>query len=508
MRPSIAHRAASLFLAAVLVFAGTATAQEGPAGDELDERQFEAARRLERSGQLEEAVQAYRTLLTRSPQGPWADEALLSLARIACPAERPELGPDGLMPCDEPGIQTALGHLQELERLCPGRQACAEGAWRRAVLRWLPTTTRHDPAAARALLTTFPVLYPDSSRVPAALALAARLHRQAGAAAEAGRLAYRLLAEWPAHPSAPRAWLELARLEIDAGRPGDALFALGRVQRLAPDTAEGRTATGWATQLDRLTWAETRGETRWGPPENGPAYEDVTDLVFDARDRLVLALPRQGTVLVLDADGSEVERRPVPEVRAVAIDRWGRSWAAGEAVLAAPAGVSLPVPERAEPVAVVPSGAAGAFLVDERYDTLYRVDMDRAEPRRIELADRAEPIGAVPDPDSGGLWLLDGRRARLERRNAEGEPELSVDLEAVVAEPIDVALGPLGHVFVLDAEGPEIWIVDGRNGQLLGYHRVPAREGLEWDDPTEIAVDSTGRVALYDEREGRIRWLR
>jgi hypothetical protein len=77
----------------------------------------------------------------------------------------------------------------------------------------------------------------------------------------------------------------------------------------------------------------------------------------------------------------------------------------------------------------------------------------------------------------------------------------------VVDEPVDLALGPLGHVFVLDAEGPEVWVVTAE-GVLLGYHRIETTEKIPWSEPTAIAVDSAGRLALYDERAGRIRWLR
>lgn len=499
--------------AAWLGLTGLAAAQTSPESDRLGLRQLEAAERLEQSGQQAEARQAYETLLSRAPEGPWADEALLALARLACAADRPALGADGSLPCGVAQIGTALDRLRQLEELCPGREACAEGAWRRAVLRWLPSPTHHDPATARAVLTTFPVLYRESPRVPRALTLAAELHRRAGARGEAGRLAYQLLAGWPEHALAAEAWLVLARLEHEAQRPADALHATGRARQLAAGAAGAeesetvRRATGMATQLDRLTWAETRGERRWKPPQDGPALEDVADLAFDRRDRLVVALPRENTVLVLDAEGNAVDRRSIPEVESVAVDRWGRIWAAAEESLAAPPGLPFAMPDGARLAAVVPSGAGAAWLVDARHEVLHRIEVGRAQPRRMELPRRTEPVAAVGDVDGEGLWLLDARRARLERREGNGELAVSVDLEAVVDEPVDLALGPLGHVFVLDAEGPEVWVVTAE-GVLLGYHRIETTEKIPWSEPTAIAVDSAGRLALYDERAGRIRWLR
>lgn len=499
------------FLCCLTVTAGPVPAQNAVSPDELGRRQLQAAQRLEQSGQDAEAAQAYRKLLSRAPEGRWADEALVALARLACPADRAELAPDGGLPCEPDRIGAALEELRKLEALCPGREACADGAWRRAVLRWLPSPGRHDPAAARALLTTFPVLYPESPRVPRALALASELHRRAGAAREAGRLAFDLLAGWPDHPRAADAWLVLARLELEQGRSPDALHALGRAQALAGGGDDGsraaRIARGWTSQVDRLVWAEARGAPLWSPPERGPALEDAADLAFDPAGRLVAALPREDAVVVLGADGSVAERRPLEEARSVAFDRWGRPWAAGEESLAGPTGIALALPEDVRIAAVIPAGAAAAWILDARHERLHWTEVGLASPRTVTLADRTEPVAAVGEPDGDGLWLLDARRGRLERRDANGELVTVTELEAVVEEPVDLALGPLGHAFVLDAEGPEVWIV-APDGELLGYHSVPGGEATPWRDPSAIAIDTSGRLAIYDEGEGEVRWLR
>lgn len=482
---------------------GAAPAWAQPEPDALGRRQLEAAERLVASGQEGQAEAAYLQLLERAPEGPWADEAWLALARLACDVDHPDAGS-----CRDDALATAITRLERLRTLCPGREACAEGAWRLAVLHLLPSAAHFDPSASRAELTTFPVLHPDSVRVPAALAAAAELHREAGAAAEAGRLVFELLSRWPGHPDAARAWLVLAGLELDRGDPARAVYPLGRAQRLAEesgDQALARRAAALTSQVDRMHFAQARGETLWGVPQAGPRYEDVLDMAFDGRGRLVLALEDR-RVIVLERSGDPVESRQVPGARAVAVDPWDRIWVLTETTLVGPDGDTQALADRGDPVALAATRhPARAWVADERAETISLLEPGIGLVATSTLPRRSEPVALVSV--DGGVALLDRDTGRIERRGPDGEPTLTVELGGAVGEAVDMDAGPLGYLFVLDEDGPRIWIVSP-DGQVRLSHVVASVEGMSWRSPASLAVAPDGTIALYDDREEQIRWLR
>ncbi len=480
-----------------------------PADPALLERQFDAARALEREGQLDAARTAFRQIVENDAQGRFVPEALLALARLAWPVDEPaQLGQKAP---DPKALAEAKDELETVTKKFASAPVAGEATWRLALLHLEPASSAWDPERALGLLTTLPTLYPDSPRAGAALVAAAQLQQDAGRAARARGLAFRLLAEHPTEAIAARGWIALARAEVAEGRVPDALASLGRARAAAQgrDEAALREALELSTTLDRIAFSANRGarpfELAGGPGIVAPPK--VRHLVFDAAGRLLALSVSEKTLLTVNANGtSELAAAPVTE--ALAIDRWGRTWTAASRTVQAPAGAgTLPsLPEKTEITALAPAGPRSVWVLDGRGRRVLRLEPGAGLPVAARLPERTGPL-AIASDGGAGVWVLDGKAEALVNYGEDGAPLRTIALKDTVKEAVDFDRDGFGNLYVLDGDAPAV-VVFSREGQVVVRQPLLTEGEQGFGRPAALAVDHFGSVAVYDAKKKRIQWLR
>lgn len=490
--------------------AGMVLAQASPPDRGLMERQFKAARELERDGQIEPARQALTKMLEQDPSGPLAADVHLALARLSFNVtEREGLGGKGI---DAAALDSAREHLEAIRSRFPSAAVAPEAIWRLALILLEPGSTRWDPDQALGLLTQLPTVYPDSKEAPQALALASELQISAGRISRARNLAFRLVTEWPDDPAAVRGWLMLAQADARDGKGADALVAAARARasaQAAKDEAGAAQALTYATILDRVLFASTRGsrpfEIDWAGAVLLPGKAKA--LAADPTGKIWAALPSENQIIGMPPGKGTPETRQGVAAQALVFDEWGRLWSASDTVLVPPAGTGgLNLPERTEILAIAPVGPRALWVADGRQRRLIRIESGGKIQATARFTDRVDPAALVPD-GVGGVWVVDNRAGALVRVAADGALLTSVKLSGIAADPVALARDPLGFLYLLDADAPGLLIL-AHDGKVLLRQPLPKEGEQAFGKPTQLAVDPHGAVAVFDSRKRRLVWMR
>ncbi len=477
------------------------------AADDMAKRRVRAALALEKEGKLAEARDLWATLAGERPPGEWTDDALLALARLDWPVDDPDrLGTD---PGAGPAIAAAIPRLERILGEMPGSDSAPEAAWRLALAHLDPASPALDPSRAEAILTTWPVLYPDAPRLPEVLLLLARLRLEGGHPDRAARTAFRFLSRWPDDPRAGRAWLVLARA-AGVARPGPCLRRLGRAAVAADgrDPGTARRARELATLLDRFGFAPHRqGDRPWRAREGGgftALPERGAGLAIDSRGVAWVALPRAGEVRPLSGGGPAIR---APGARGIAFDRWGRAWVAGEAGVRTPGGDLLVLPDRGTAEDLAPAGdGVSVFVLDGRNRRV--VLLGPGGPPRIVTGPgpRPAPARLAPDPATGGAVVLDRKSGRLWFVGPDGTALEEIAIKGVAPTAVDVAVDAWGRPAILDGRNGTVTVL-ARDGRPLVTFRLP-REGEQGlPRPDLLALDGAGRLAVHDARRRGVAWF-
>ncbi len=477
------------------------------AGDDLVERRVRAARALEKEGKTAEAREMWAALAAERPVGDRTDDALLALARLDWPVDDEDrLGSD---PGAGPAIAAAIPRLERIVREMPGSDSAPEAAWRLALACLDPASPSRDPSRAEAILTTWPVLYPDSPRLPEVLLLLARLRLRAGHPDRAARTAFRFLARWPDHPRAGRAWLVLARA-AGAGRPGPCLRRLGRaaVAASAGDPATARRARGLAMLLDRFGFAPHReGDRPWRPrPEGGfvALPERAAALAFDGAGVPWVALSRAGEIRPL---GGGADPLRIPGARAIAFDRWGRAWTGGDDGVRPPGGDPLALPDRGTVADLAPAGdGRSVFVLDGRNRRVLLLGPGRPPQTVTGLGSRSFPARLAPDPLTGGAAILDRKAGRLWLVGPGGTVQEEIVVKGVAPGAADLVVDAWGRPVVLDGKEGVVTVLE-RNGRPLVTFRLPREGPGALPRPDLLALDGAGRLVVHDARRRGVAWF-
>ncbi|HHN74606.1 MAG TPA: tetratricopeptide repeat protein [Acidobacteria bacterium] len=467
----------------------------------LPERQLRAAADLERDGQVEQAREIYQRLVASGQAGPWTDDALLALARLAWPVASEA----GLLETYRPeALEQARSALERIWNELQDSNSAAEAGYRLALLRVLPEPGFYDPDGAIAVAGSLPTIHPDSPRVPDALLLAARLHLRAGRPARARELCWELLSRFPDHPAAARAWLIAGRAAFASGLRGEAMTAFGRAQA-AGDAAVARRGLEAATLLDRLSFGLLRSDPAY-QPEGSMLHlpERAGDLALGPDDRVSATLGRRGELWSRARDGS-LDTRALPGVRAVAYDAWGRLWSAGGNTVMMPA-ANLVLENNREIIALAPVGPAAAWVVDSKARSVLRVEAGRGVVVEATLPGKATPLDLVGTED-GGAWVLDGRRRQLHRVASDGSLLETRDLESLMRTPLALARDQLGYLYVLDGK-QKLVVIFTPEGEMLSRVALPTAGEGGLARPDQLAVGAAGDLLLADGRKKGLLWLR
>ena len=431
---------------------------------------------------------AFEKVVALDPGGPSASDALLALARFYHPPE----SWDGTAALDATRAAAAGAALTRLIDADARGPRAAEARYLRALTRLAPLPAR-DPAGAREDLieaAAFPASDPFASRARAVLGA---LDEEAGQFARAAGSYARVLIEDPSGPAAREASAGFARTLMREGRFGEAAVIAQQA--------------GLAALTDLATKGVLRSrspEGRWSslttapPPIPGPrgaallaARPDGGFVVYDRK---------AGSIQAYDASGRGAAATALPEVSALAVDPFGRVFAAaGDAVVRLdPAGpvtvASLGSFAPASALAIEASGAV--MVVDRRGEriarfapgaTSWEILREGKGASLIALVqDRGRAIAA--DEKSGGLIAV-----------VPGKPEAAIG-GAVFRRPASIAVDAAGQIAVLDVRQENVTLLDpqGRPRDVL----ATAPRGIE--RPVAIAFGPHGDLLVLDAATGAV----
>jgi hypothetical protein len=121
---------------------------------------------------------------------------------------------------------------------------------------------------------------------------------------------------------------------------------------------------------------------------------------------------------------------------------------------------------------------------------------------RVDSGEGPSPVVRGFDVAADGtLAILDIASRRVFLEDASGKLLRSVALSDACRFPSDVALGPRGTVYVLDAVGAQVY-ANGKDPAVAAAWGAPLHEDLSF--ATSLAVDPSGRVFVVDQNGGGI----
>lgn len=493
-------RATAWAVLAVVAMDGAAAAEDVTA------RLFEAARQLESSGQADQARTNYLQIVETAPESAWADDALLALAHLAWPVDTVDALGQGPAPAPA-ALAEARARLDALVGRYVGADRADEGSWRLALLLAEPRYDGFNPNDAAARLIALPTVYPRSPRAPLALAFASSLDLEAGRHERAVTSAFAMLAAWPGHAAAPRAWLTLSAAHAKAGRLDEALAALGRAHTSAVEgSREAGESMRLATLVDRV--ASRLPNDGWRLDLEGGLTLPERALALAAQEdgTVLAALEREGGIAEVAPDGKSAGRRGINGVTALAVDAWRRVWAiAGNRVIAPEGAGTFPLGEDVRPSAIAAS-SRDVWVADERGRRVLRVAPGGTVIANVAMPDRGEP-SRVLALRGGGAWVIDARNRRALLLDAAGALAKRIDLAGAATAISDAAVDRLGHLYLLDGREGRVVVITA-DGAPIARLALPREGEPAIERPELLAVDGGGRIAVYDGRRKRLTWLR
>jgi outer membrane protein assembly factor BamD (BamD/ComL family) len=485
-------------VAVVVVTAGV-TAQST---EESARRRLESGRAFLKSQNYSEALKDFEVIRQTYGSSSVADDALLETAtyqlEIAHDAKGAGANVDALLK------QYARSDSAPMAHVLRGRIALAYG---------------FDPEAVTAAIAEFdrvPRQFEGTEAVPAAMYFAAEAARRGGRRDESIERFGRVLAQYPGSVWTQRTLLGSAAALASAGQPFRAMAQLQRLRQQFPASGEAATALEWTTILYRLyVRAPAQPLYLFSNGLGGPGgkFREVGDIAVDGGNNLLVA-SRTG-VMVLNPKGGVVRNIAVPEPQGLFFDSNGRAMTLHEGgglreegkpglVLSTASADGRVRPLRLD-AGVATSG--GDLLVSDRsLKTIVRFSADgkpkgefarQVVARRLAITD-LDDVAAL-DADTRTITLLD-RAGRITARIAERGPGYQL------REPIDVAFDGLGHVYVLDRAA--VFVFSQQGPKLLATFAVQERTPGAFGEPQAMALDTAGRLFVFDRRTDMVQVYR
>ncbi len=271
------------------------------------------------------------------------------------------------------------------------------------------------------------------------------------------------------------------------------------------DPIAARAAEARLTLLHRLWLRAAAGEQPWQR-----AGRLRVDVAFDRPigiaagfDNVLVTDERRDVAILIDASGTAASF-PIADPHR---PWWGPS---ADAFVAARSAVSAPVrtesfqfvdPDgsRQRPLEDIRAGVStpdgGWFLLDNRFKRVLRFGPDGGFERILDTGADGEPVDLARGP-RGRVFVIEKRRRDVVAFDAAGVllGEFAI---ADWREPYAVAVDAIGHVYVLD-RGFKLIDVFDPDGSILWTVGPVLPGGMELDDPRDLAVDATGRILIAD----------
>lgn len=444
-------------------------------------------------GDEAEAIAGYEDVARQWPETEAAGEALLRAARL-----RFERGEAAEAAADARRIQETS---PQAPRAAAAQVLLAEIAWAGA---GDATAAEEALEALRRVWALFPESrYPDLEWRAAARVREGELEEALGRTERAPAAYLDVIEREPPSQWRVRARRLLGEVLFDRGewQAAAASFqeAVAEADRLEAPAArrEGETARRRLAALDRLVLRPLAGLDPWasaspvpglqvGKPQGVAASDDGRLVVADRGADAALVQQLDGGVRRMSLRGME---RPVWAGDVAWVPADGSFATAGEAPRTL-RGPGEP-PKTLLAAAPVPFGWA---MATAKPDEALLVSRELRVRASLAMPERSEPVDIASDA-RGRVMVLDGKGDRVIVFESADGPGRAI-LEGRLDKPRALAVGPLGHLFVLERAG-RVRVADF-GGELITTIGPSLPGGAVLSDPTDLAVDGAGRLFVTD----------
>jgi DNA-binding beta-propeller fold protein YncE len=129
------------------------------------------------------------------------------------------------------------------------------------------------------------------------------------------------------------------------------------------------------------------------------------------------------------------------------------------------------------------------------------------------IGKKGKDKGEFKDPSdiaidaSGNIYVIDWGNKRIQKLDSNGNSLLSFSKEKELDEPLGIGLARNGNIYISDKELKRIVVYDS-TGRLIGgwgkERKKKQDEREQFDEPSDVAVDSAGNAYILDVNEHRI----
>jgi TolA-binding protein len=480
----------------VLLAAGATTVWTQDATENFARLKYDMGVKFLNDKKYDEAMKEFESTVASYPKSRVADAALLRIAEhqldVAGDIAAAQVAVDRLLKDYEQKDSGPMAYV------LAGRIILAKGR------------TPNDVAAALAKYERVLGLFAGSDAVPASMYYAGEAlrltHRDADAI-----LRYRQVStDYPESEWAPRALLSEARCLVLTGKASRAMELLQRVRQRFPGTPEAETAVAWNTILYRL-YLRVPAQ----PAFQHAAQRTIAGATGRLKDIQALAIGPGGAlyaahsegVLVFDLGGKPAPGLTAKDALAMAFDRSGSPVVVSREGIAGPGGapraLTVPKPDGTpRTLGDITSGVLTSMgdllVVDSNAKNIARFSsagkfvapFASVFPSRLAI-DATDRVVSL-DESGAGLTVIehDGRpRATIPARGQGYEFD----------RPVDLAVDPLGHIYVLDRNKASVFVfAQSPQPRLLTAFNVPPKSPGVFRKAVCFALDSAGRLYIYD----------
>jgi TolA-binding protein len=495
-------RLASVVIGTVLLAGTAAVTAQDAASENFARRKYDQGRKFLQDKNYSEALKEFQSTVDSYPKSRVADAALLRIAEyqldVAGDAAAAQAAVDKLLRDYEKSDSGPMAYV------LAGRIIMSKGR------------APNDVKTAVANYERVPGYFPGSDAVPASIYYAGEALRLTHREDEAVQRYRQVSTDYPESEWAPRALLGEARCLVLTGQPGRAMELLQRVRQRFAKSAEAKTAIEWNTILYRLY---RRGPER--PSFQFAAQKAFTGPSGRVKDIQALAVDDDGSVyasnrnavLVYDASGKPGSSLSGNDIRAIMFDRVGRPVLFGRESVVAPEAssrsLSVPKPDGTprflnDITSGVLASTGDWLVVDSNAKNIARFSsagkhvgsFSNVFPDRLAIDD-TDRVASL-DQDGTGISLLESSGKVWVKIQPRGQ---GYEFD----RPVDLALDPLGHVYVLDRNKATVFVfTQGQQPKLVTTFNIAPKTAGYFKKATCFALDSAGRLYIYDEETEKI----
>ncbi len=427
---------------------GSATVALEPGDPAGAERQYRLAQRLG-ADRSPEAVAAYEKVVTLAPRGPYADDALVDLARLQGSPDWPE----DFAALDPARAALAAVSLKKVLDAHADGDRALEARYRLALIRLAPLPGRDQARGRQDLIAVASSPSRERWVVAGRYALGV-LDEQAGAPARAAGAFARILVEQPDADAAPRASAGFGRTLLAAGRYGDAAgWFQEAIEHRAPPVVHAVPQREFAIREVLRERIASRRWTAVASPLGVIATTRGASLLATTADGGLVVFDRKNATLqAFDAQGTGSRPAPAEDVSALTVDPFGRVFAATKDAL-------------------LRWDAAGLAVVSN-------------------LGSFASPSAIAVDA-TGSVWLADRKGDRIAKW-VPGTPGPVVVRESKGAGVAALAVAGGRVIAAEEKTGRIVAVADAGSDTSVGT--------VTFRRPVALAVDTAGRISVLDEK--------